>query len=336
MSLWSPKHSSSPRGGSDTTLFAHALDFSGATSWHNSAPLTGNDLIGQVTIVHFWSGAGASSLAAIPRLKAWKEFYGDACAVIGVHSPLLACEAKTEFLQGCLARLGVDFPVAADWNGAVQRRLSAESVPMVMLVDARGVLRGTWRSFAWSEIEEKVRGLLREIHREVPETTAEVPAFFPEFQHASSLLFGSTFNESLGSPESVRDGVPTEMSSVKFPAPGMFYLNGTWEIDDQGVTACSAGASLVCAVQGRDIYVFADAESTTALCATIDGAPLAPEQLGMSMQMLGEGADAQPVMLFKGRRVYHVATGLDPEKQHVLELRSSLAGATLFMMEVTK
>lgn len=336
MSLWSSTHSSPSRGGSETTMFAHALDFSGATSWHNSATLTGNDLIGQVTIVHFWSGAGASSLAAIPRLKAWKEFYGDACAVIGVHSPLLACEAKTEFLQSCLARLGVDFPVAADWNGVVQRRLAAESVPMVMLVDARGVLRGTWRSFAWTEIEEKVRGLLREIHREVPEQLAEVPEFFPAFSQATTMEFGSTFNEALGSPESVREGVPTALSSVKFPATGMFYLNGTWEIDEQGVTACSAGASLVCAVQGRDVYVFADSECTTALCVMIDGAPLAPKQFGMSMQMLGEGESAQPAMLFKGRRVYHVVSGLDPEKRHVLELRSSLAGATLFMMEVTK
>ena len=49
------------------------LDFGGATSWLNSAPLTSKSLRGRFVLVDFWTYTCINSLRPLPYLKAWAE-----------------------------------------------------------------------------------------------------------------------------------------------------------------------------------------------------------------------------------------------------------------------
>jgi thiol-disulfide isomerase/thioredoxin len=62
--------------------------FSGATGWLNSPPLTTDELRGTVVLVDFWTYTCINWLRTLGYVRAWSEKYADhGIVVVGVHTP---------------------------------------------------------------------------------------------------------------------------------------------------------------------------------------------------------------------------------------------------------
>jgi cytochrome c biogenesis protein CcdA/thiol-disulfide isomerase/thioredoxin len=154
-------------------------DFSGATAWLNSPPLTPASLRGKVVLVDFWTYSCINCLRTLPYIKAWYDKYKDSgLVVIGVHTPEFPFEKDESNVRKAVHDLGIAYPVAMDNNYAIWRNFSNEYWPAHYFIDATGHIR--YHHFgegSYEESEQWIRSLLEEAnHKTLPETAAKIAA----------------------------------------------------------------------------------------------------------------------------------------------------------------
>jgi cytochrome c biogenesis protein CcdA/thiol-disulfide isomerase/thioredoxin len=139
-------------------------DFTGATAWINSEPLTAAQLRGKVVLLDVWTFDCINCRNALPYVRAWAEKYKDqGLVVIGVHSPEFAYERKLENVRRAVRDLGLSFPIAVDNNFAIWRALDNRYWPAHYFVDAQGRIR--FHKFGegdYERSEQVIRQLLDE------------------------------------------------------------------------------------------------------------------------------------------------------------------------------
>src|ERR1700712_4480022 len=87
----------------------------GATGWLNAAPLTLENLAGQVVIYDFWTYTCINWLRTLPHVRAWHEKYrDDGLVVVGVHTPEFEFERDIDNVRRAAACQRVEFPVVLD------------------------------------------------------------------------------------------------------------------------------------------------------------------------------------------------------------------------------
>jgi hypothetical protein len=93
-------------------------------------------------LVHFFDVAQLNSVRTMPYLRAWHERYaGDGLALIGVHSPRFPFTQDPGVVAGAAQRLGIDWPVALDWEFAIWRLYEPHGWPALFLWGRGGALR---------------------------------------------------------------------------------------------------------------------------------------------------------------------------------------------------
>jgi hypothetical protein len=113
-------------------------------------------------LVHFLDFAQLNSVRTLPYLTAWAARYRDAgLNVIGVHSPRFAFTADPAVLAAGLERLGVDHPVAADFDYALWHDYGCEGWPSLFLWGRGGALR--WFHFGEGDYEATERAIQDEL-----------------------------------------------------------------------------------------------------------------------------------------------------------------------------
>ncbi|MBI5667205.1 MAG: redoxin domain-containing protein [Chloroflexi bacterium] len=121
-----------------------APDFPADVTWLNvAAPLTLNALRGKAVLLDFWTYGCINCIHMIPVLHRLEEKYGDALAVIGVHSAKFENEGQTDNIRQIVRRYGLEHPVINDsgftvWNA--YRRYGVNAWPTFVLIDPRGNL----------------------------------------------------------------------------------------------------------------------------------------------------------------------------------------------------
>ncbi len=139
-------------------------DFTGATAWLNSEPLTAASLRGKVVLVDIWTFDCINCRNALPYVRAWAEKYRDqGLVVIGVHSPEFAYERKVDNVRRAVRDLGLTFPIAVDNNFAIWRAFDNQYWPAHYFVDAQGRIR--FHKFGegdYERSEQVIRQLLDE------------------------------------------------------------------------------------------------------------------------------------------------------------------------------
>jgi thiol-disulfide isomerase/thioredoxin len=144
-------------------------------SWLNSrTPLRlGNELLGQVLLLDFWTYCCINCVHMLPALaQLEEEFAGEAFTVIGVHSPKFDNERDPENVRHALARLRVEHPVVVDADREVWGAYDVTAWPTMILVDANGHVRERMQGeVPIEELREKIRGLLQEARQDGPATT---------------------------------------------------------------------------------------------------------------------------------------------------------------------
>ena len=117
-------------------------DFSGATTWINSSPLTSRVLRGKVVLVDFWTYSCINCLRSLPYIKAWNEKYKNSgLVVIGIHTPEFPFEKDESNVRKAVHDLGILYPVAMDNDYRIWRSFNNQYWPAHYFIDATGRIR---------------------------------------------------------------------------------------------------------------------------------------------------------------------------------------------------
>ncbi len=112
--------------------------------WLNvAAPLTLEQLKGKVVLLDFWTYGCINCIHMMPILDQLEQKYGDALAVIGVHSAKFANEGDTTNIRQVVERYGLKHPVINDKDFTVWGAYSPYGVnawPTFVVIDPRGNL----------------------------------------------------------------------------------------------------------------------------------------------------------------------------------------------------
>jgi cytochrome c biogenesis protein CcmG, thiol:disulfide interchange protein DsbE len=92
------------------------------------------DLDGKATLFFFWTTWSKPSRKAIPDLNSYQKRFRDKLVVIGFST-----ESVKEIAE--FSEIKIEFPLAIDPKSRVANASGANSVPFVLLADAKGVVR---------------------------------------------------------------------------------------------------------------------------------------------------------------------------------------------------
>jgi len=210
-------------------------------------------------LVHFVDAAHLSSVRTLPYLRAWEERYRDhGLTLVGVNSPRFPFTADAGKLAAALTRLGVSFPVAADFRYRIWHDYGCEGWPSLFLWGRGGALR--WFHFGEGEyaateeaIQEELRGLDPDL--ELPEP---LPALRPS--DAPSALVVPPSDEVFPGGS---DSEPWRAREDDPPLELDYAAGGAWAtIDGRGVLSASldGGRELAIEVEAPGAYELATHE----------------------------------------------------------------------------
>jgi peroxiredoxin len=115
--------------------------------WLNTAPLTIEDLRGEVLLVRWWTDTCPFCSTTAPVLRELDRTYGDrGLRVIGIFHPKPPGDDSLDRLRRATARFEFGFPVGLDPDWAALRRWWLESggpgwTSVSFLVDREGIIR---------------------------------------------------------------------------------------------------------------------------------------------------------------------------------------------------
>jgi len=141
---------------------APAPDFTGIEQWHNSAPLTMQQLRGKVVLVDFWTYTCINCIRTLPHVGEWHRKYKDqGLVVVGVHTPEFPFERSAANVKKALGRFDIAYPVAQDNRYATWKAYGNQFWPAVYLIDRKGqVVYSHFGEGAYGQTEATIRALL--------------------------------------------------------------------------------------------------------------------------------------------------------------------------------
>jgi thiol-disulfide isomerase/thioredoxin len=117
------------------------------------------ELQGRVVVLDFWAPWCGVCHVVADDLNHWQQEFGRQLHVIGIAT------GSVEDVSKFAPRLHMAYPVAADPNEVVARAFSASAVPMVFVVDRKGIVRAVhlgYSSARMSEMKQLVMQLVSE------------------------------------------------------------------------------------------------------------------------------------------------------------------------------
>lgn len=128
-----------------TMQAAPAFTHTSADDWINSAPLTLEDLRGQVVLLDVWTFDCWNCYHSIPWLKSVESKYQErGLRIIGVHTPELSQERVKANVVSKVAEFGIHHPVMLDNDFSYWKALGNQYWPAFYLVDKKGRIRNVF------------------------------------------------------------------------------------------------------------------------------------------------------------------------------------------------
>ncbi len=259
-------------------------DFSGATAWINSAPLTLESLRGKVVLVDFWTYSCINCLRTLPYIKAWNEKYkASGLVIFGVHTPEFPFEKDEANVRKAVKDLGVVYPVPMDNDYKIWRSFNNEYWPADYFIDATGKIRfHHFGEGAYDESEQWIRTLLKEANQPIPEAVTHIAASGTEAAPDSDdvqspeTYVGYARAQDFASPGGLNQDDPQ-----LYRAPASLKLNqwafdGQWKDEDQVATSLAADTSISFRFHARDLHLVlgpATGGKAVRFRVTVDGHP---------------------------------------------------------------
>jgi cytochrome c biogenesis protein CcdA/thiol-disulfide isomerase/thioredoxin len=274
-------------------------DFSGATGWINSGPLTVNDLRGKVVLVDFWTYSCINCIRTFPYLQDWYAKYKDlGFVILGVHTPEFAFEHESTNVAQATQRFGISYPVAQDNNYAIWNAFGNAYWPAEYLIDAQGQIRHFhFGEGDYDKTEEAIQELLAEAGHPVTASLTNRPlaTFSPE--DTPETYLGTDRQSGFDSPEPLVNGTPSPYTIPGHLMPNSFAVSGIWDFEPQFAQAESPGAQLALHFYGQDVYLVMTSDQP----AIVTIARLAP-----NLPNTSEDVDGQGHIAVSASRLYHL------------------------------
>jgi cytochrome c biogenesis protein CcdA/thiol-disulfide isomerase/thioredoxin len=248
-------------GGTTTEVLP---DFSGATAWINSPPLTLASLRGKVVLVDFWTYSCINCLRTLPYIKAWNEKYKDSgLVIIGVHTPEFAFEKNEANVRKAVKDLGILYPVPMDNNYKIWRSFDNEYWPADYFIDATGQVRfHHFGEGAYDESEQWIRTLLEEAnHTPLPQAASKIAASGTEAAADSNdvqspeTYVGYARAQSFASPGGLNQDDPQLYKTPAGLNLNQWAFGGRWKDEEQVATSLSADDSISFRFHARDLHL---------------------------------------------------------------------------------
>jgi thiol-disulfide isomerase/thioredoxin len=237
-------------------------EFTGATGWLNSEPLTPDGLRSRVVLVDFWTFTCINWLRTLPYVRAWDAKYREhGLTVIGVHTPEFGFERDVDNIVVRSRDFGVEYPIAVDSEYSVWTAFANHFWPAVYIADAQGRIR--FHHFGEGEYamtEMVVQQLLVEADEtgfdadlvEVEPTGFEVAADWRTLRTPETYL-GLRQATGFASPDKPRIDQPHA-----YLEPARLGLNqwapaGIWTLAAQAAISAGSGARIVFQFRARDV-----------------------------------------------------------------------------------
>jgi cytochrome c biogenesis protein CcdA/thiol-disulfide isomerase/thioredoxin len=251
-------------GGAPAANSAPGVDFSGATAWINSPPLTAAALKGKVVLVDFWTYSCINCLRTLPYIKAWNEKYKDSgLVIIGVHTPEFPFEKDESNVRKAVKDLGVTYPVAMDNDYRIWRSFNNEYWPAHYFLDATGKVRfHHFGEGGYEESENWIRSLLEEAnHKQLPGSATQVAASGAEAAADSGdvqspeTYIGYHRAENFASPGGFNQNEPQAYDAPSNLKLNQWALAGKWMDERQIATSLAPASAIVYRFHARDLHL---------------------------------------------------------------------------------
>jgi len=304
--------------------------FDGAVQWLNSAPLTGEQLRGKVTLVYFWTYSCINCIRTLPYLRAWADKYKDqGLTVVGVHTPEFAFEKSPENVARAVSGFRVGFPVAIDSNYRIWNAFHNSYWPAAYFVDANGNIRHhQFGEGDYATSERVIQALLAEagntqVARGVVTPDAPGAQAAPDLDNVRSpeTYVGYAQATNFASPGGAQPGTPHQYSVGKLGL-NEWGLSGAWTVDAEQATLDRAGGAIVYRFHARDLHlVLGPAADGRAVRFTVKIDGNAPgDSHGADTDAHGNGAITQT-------RLYQLVRQAGAVGEHTFEIRFLDVGA---------
>lgn len=280
---------------------SRAPALTGLGPWHNSTPLTAEDLKGKVVLIDFWTYSCINCIRTLPYIQGyWDTFKGQPFLLIGVHTPEFIFEKDQQNVAKALIKHGLTYPVAQDNDYGTWRAFANRYWPAKYLIDANGYIRYThFGEGGYEETDQAIRSLLLEAG-----ATVSAPITHEEEVQRSGSVSAETYLGSRSWPAlGNRLGSPSD-APLTYTAPDSlrlhsYYLDGLWQLVDEEYQALrSDEGEIRMKFLGGEINLVLGLESGAASVeadVTIDGKALSSFTI--------DGHDLYP--LFKGEYGEH-------------------------------
>ena len=273
------------RLGVDLPSEGRLAQFSGATGWLNSPPLTTDELRGKVVLVDFWTYTCINWLRTLGYVRAWSEKYADqGLVVVGVHTPEFPFERDVDNVRLAVQEMRVEYPVALDSHYAIWEAFSNRYWPAVYIADADGRIRHhRFGEGGYEACETIIQRLLRDAGVDgipddlvvVDDDGFEAQADWSNLESPETYL-GYDQAQSFASPGGAR------LAQVRtYVAPERLKLNewaltGEWAVDRGASVLDGADGRIAFRFHARDVHLVMGppARGTTVpFVVSVDGEP---------------------------------------------------------------
>jgi len=236
-------------------------EFTGATEWLNSKPLTRDDLTGKVALVDFGTFTCINWIRTLPYIRSWAETYGASGLVtIGVQTPEFEIEHDLESVRRALHALHVDYPVAVDNDYAIWNAFANQYWPALYIADAEGHIRHhQFGEGGYDRSERVIRHLLEAAGAaELP----EAPPVDPQGIEASAdwdnvrspeTYVGAARSEGFSSPGGAAFGEPHGYTLPPLLHTNEWALVGNWTVGREEATANEPNVRIGYRFHARDL-----------------------------------------------------------------------------------
>lgn len=263
----SSPQSSQPITEGELPDYGLAPEITGITQWHNSTPLTMQDLRGKVVLVDFWTYSCINCIRTLPHVTSWYETYKDkGFVVLGVHTPEFDFEKVPENVQTALERYNITYPVAQDNNFGTWNAYQNQYWPAHYLIDQEGHVRAYhFGEGNYDEMERNIQHLLG-----INQDLTKVDATSANGVGTPETYFGTQRLQLLTASQSASN----KQASYAFPESlekNHFALNGPWTFHDEYLSNGGKDSSLRMNFTASALHMVASSDVPTQIRVIVDG-----------------------------------------------------------------
>ena len=135
--------------------------------WINSSPVKLSELVGKVTVVHFYAFGCSNCISTLPYYNDWyKHFPKSSFYIIGIHRPETKQERDIEKVKDKASQADIEYPVAIDNQSLTWDSWANNIWPGIYIIDKKGFIRYWWYgelNWQGAESEKFLRDKIREL-----------------------------------------------------------------------------------------------------------------------------------------------------------------------------